>query len=166
MKIKTDEISLSILENKKVRFFLKRIDLVHPNISGNKWYKLKYNILKAKQDNFNSLLTFGGAYSNHIVATSFAARENNMSSIGVIRGDQILPLNPSLSIAKKNGMKFKYIDRSAYRSKNESPLIDSLREEFGDFYFLPEGGTNKLALRGVEEIIVHPQYSSWSLDND
>ena len=102
MKIKTDEISLSILENKKVRFFLKRIDLVHPNISGNKWYKLKYNILKAKQDNFNSLLTFGGAYSNHIVATSFAARENNMSSIGVIRGDQILPLNPSLSIAKKN----------------------------------------------------------------
>ena len=81
MKIKTDEISLPILKDKKVRLFLKRIDLIHPDISGNKWYKLKYNILKVKEDNFDSLLTFGGAYSNHLVATSFAARENNISSI-------------------------------------------------------------------------------------
>ena len=153
MEIKTDEISLSILEDKKVRLFIKRIDLVHPNISGNKWYKLKYNILKVKEDNFDSLLTFGGAYSNHIVATSFAAKENNISSIGVIRGEPVLPLNPSLSIAKRNGMKFRYIDRSVYRAKHDSILINSLREEFGNFYLLPEGGTNKLALRGVEEII-------------
>ena len=153
MKIKTDEISLPILKDKQVRLFLKRIDLIHPHISGNKWYKLKYNMLKVKEDNFDSLLTFGGAYSNHLVATSFAARENNISSIGVVRGEPILPLNTSLSIAKKNGMKFRYIDRSAYRSKYDSILIDSLREEFGNFYLLPEGGKNKLALRGVEEII-------------
>ena len=93
MKIKTKEISHPLLKEKEIKLFIKRIDLIHPFISGNKWYKLKYNLLEAKKQNTNTILTFGGAYSNHISATSFAAKEKGFKSIGIIRGEETLPLN-------------------------------------------------------------------------
>ena len=99
MKIKTEEISLSILNQKKVRLFIKRIDLANNKISGNKYYKLKYNLVEAKRQKAKSLLTFGGAYSNHILATSYVAKENGFKSIGIIRGEERLPLNPTLAFA-------------------------------------------------------------------
>jgi 1-aminocyclopropane-1-carboxylate deaminase len=153
MQIKTEEISSTLLKEKKVRLFIKRIDAIHQHISGNKWYKLKYNLLEAKKQNKNTLITFGGAYSNHIAATASAAKENNFRSIGIIRGEEHLPLNPTLKFAKEQGMEIHYISRAEYKLKNTEEFIDNLKEKFGDFYLIPEGGTNELAIKGTAEII-------------
>jgi len=153
MKIETNEISLGVLNEKKVRLFIKRIDKIHPYVSGNKWFKLKYNLIEAKKKGFNTLLTFGGAYSNHILATSFAAKENGFSSIGIIRGEEHLPLNPTLRIAINNGMKIHYVNRRYYRDKTSSDFLKKLKARFGDFYLLPEGGSNALAIKGAAEIL-------------
>ena len=153
MKIKTKEISHPLLKEKEIKLFIKRIDLIHPFISGNKWYKLKYNLLEAKKQNTSTVLTFGGAYSNHISATSFAAKEKGFKSVGIIRGEETLPLNDTLDFAKKQGMSIHYVGRSEYRRKHTDNFIDKLKEKFGNFYLLPEGGTNELAVKGAQEIL-------------
>ena len=153
MKIKIEQISLPILEKKRISLFVKRIDLIHKYISGNKWYKLKYNVQEAKDKSEDTLLTFGGAYSNHIVATACIARENGLKSVGVIRGEESFPLNPSLSIALENGMRLKYISRKKFRLKDQSGFIENLQREFGSFYIIPEGGTNILGVKGAEGIL-------------
>jgi 1-aminocyclopropane-1-carboxylate deaminase/D-cysteine desulfhydrase-like pyridoxal-dependent ACC family enzyme len=104
MKIESQEISLPILKEKDVCLFVKRLDKIHPFISGNKWFKLKYNLIEAKKLGHDTLLTFGGAYSNHIAATAFSAKEKRFKSIGIIRGEEHLPLNPTLRFARENGM--------------------------------------------------------------
>lgn len=133
--------------------FVKREDLIHPYLSGNKWYKLKYNLQEAKRLKKDSLLTFGGAYSNHIYSTSAAGKIINLDTIGIIRGEEHTPLNPTLSFAKANGMKLFYLNRKSYRKKNSSEIINELEIKFGDFYLLPEGGTNELAVKGCREIL-------------
>ena len=153
MKIETKEISLSLLDEKEVRLFIKRIDKIHPFVSGNKWFKLKYNLLEAKKQGLNTLLTFGGAYSNHISATAFAAKEKGINSIGIIRGEEHLPLNPTLRFAIDNGMKLHYISRSNYKEKTSANFLEALKNQFGDFYLIPEGGTNELAIQGATEIL-------------
>ena len=153
MKIETKEISLPVLDEKEVRLFIKRIDKVHPFISGNKWFKLKYNLLEAEKQGLNTLLTFGGAYSNHIAATAFAAKEKGFKSIGIIRGEEHLPLNPTLRFATENGMKLHYVSRSYYREKTNADFLKNLKVQFGDFYLIPEGGTNELAIQGAAEIL-------------
>jgi 1-aminocyclopropane-1-carboxylate deaminase len=153
MKIETEEISIPIVKQKKVRLFIKRIDKAHPFVSGNKWYKLKYNLIKAKEKGFKTFLTFGGAYSNHIAATAFAAQEKGFKSIGIIRGEEHLPLNSTLRFARENGMELHYVSRSDYRQKATQDFIRNLRNRFGDFYLLPEGGTNDLAIKGTAEIL-------------
>ena len=153
MKIETKEISLPLLDEKEVRLFIKRIDKIHPFVSGNKWFKLKYNLLEAKKQGLNTLLTFGGAYSNHIPATAFAAKEKGISSIGIIRGEEHLPLNPTLRFAIDNGMKLHYISRSNYKEKTSANFLEALKNQFGDFYLIPEGGTNELAIQGAKEIL-------------
>ena len=122
-------------------------------MSGNKWYKLKYNIEEAKKLGHNTLLTFGGAYSNHIYAVAAAGKVFNLKTIGIIRGEEHLPLNPTLSFAKGQGMEIHYLNRTLYRNKNSTELIDYLKQKFGKFYLLPEGGTNTLAVKGCSEII-------------
>lgn len=133
--------------------FIKREDLNHHLISGNKWHKLKYNINEARKQNKHTLLTFGGAYSNHIYAVAGAGRIFGFKTIGVIRGEEHLPLNPTLSFAKENGMQLHYLDRASYRKKINPEIINLLQKMFGDFYLLPEGGTNELAVKGCSEII-------------
>ena len=137
----------------KVKVFIKREDLLHPIISGNKWRKLKYNLIEAKIRGLNTLLTFGGAYSNHIHATSFAGKLFGFKTIGLIRGEEHLPLNSTLEFAKKHGMEIHYIDRQTYRNKREKSVLNLIRKKFGDFYLLPEGGSNILAVKGCVEII-------------
>lgn len=139
---------------------MKREDKIHPFVSGNKFRKLKYNIFEAEANNKKVLLTFGGAYSNHIVATAVAANQNNLSSIGVIRGEElqenlekILSENSTLREAHKNGMKFYFVSRETYRNKSDISFLNQLREKYGDFYLIPEGGTNQLAVKGCEEIL-------------
>ena len=133
--------------------FLKREDLIHPTISGNKWRKLKYNLVEACDSGNDTLLTFGGAYSNHIHAVSSASKIFDFKSIGVIRGEQYLPLNPTLNFASNNGMRLHYVNRENYRKKTEKAFTKELNNLFGSFYLIPEGGTNKLAVKGCTEII-------------
>ena len=135
---------------------MRREDLIHPFISGNKYRKLKYNLQKAKALNKNTLLTFGGAYSNHIAATAYAGKSYGFNTIGIIRGEELkdkVESNPTLKFAKSCGMQFKFVTREVYRSKLENDFIENLKLEFGDFYLVPEGGTNQLAIKGCEEIL-------------
>jgi len=141
---------------KDVELTMKREDKIHANISGNKYRKLKYNLIAAKENNFDTLLTFGGAYSNHIAATAAAGAEFGFKTIGIIRGNELedkIAENPTLKFAQKCGMKFKFITRASYRNKTDPPFINDLKNEFGNMYILPEGGTNKLAIKGCEEIL-------------
>jgi 1-aminocyclopropane-1-carboxylate deaminase len=151
--ILTQKIKIS---NSKPSLFIRREDLIHPFISGNKFRKLKYNLAQAKAENHHTLLTFGGAFSNHIAATAFAGKEYGFKTIGIIRGDELeskILINPTLKFAQECGMQFKFVTREKYRHKTEADFIESLKYEFGDFYSIPEGGTNEFAVQGCEEIL-------------
>ena len=141
------------LKKNKVELFIKREDLTDPFISGNKYRKLKYNLINAKENGFETLLTFGGAYSNHIHAVAYAGFKFGFKTIGIIRGEETKPLNPTLEDAASFGMDFHYISRSDYRRKNEQDFISWLEKEFGKFYLIPEGGSNTLAVKGCTEIL-------------
>lgn len=135
---------------------IKRDDLNHSFISGNKLRKLKYNLLQAKAENKQTLMTFGGAFSNHIAAVAYAGKEQGFKTIGVIRGDELfdrIEENPTLKFAQENGMQFEFVTREDYRHKSEIAFIEKLKDKFGDFYLIPEGGTNELAVKGCEEIL-------------
>lgn len=147
------EIFEPILQKKQVRLFVKREDLTDHFISGNKWYKLKYNLIEAEKLGYKTLLTFGGAFSNHIHATAAAGKNFGFKTIGIIRGEEHLPLNPTLSSVKDNGMLIEYIDRKSYRNKYNDELINKFKNKFGNFYLIPEGGSNNLAIKGCAEII-------------
>ncbi|MDW7694814.1 pyridoxal-phosphate dependent enzyme [Flammeovirgaceae bacterium SG7u.111] len=136
-----------------VELLVKRDDLIHPTVSGNKWRKLKYNISEARDKRFDTLLTFGGAFSNHIYATAAGGRLFRLNTIGIIRGEETKPLNNTLEFAISQGMKLHYMDREKYRKKTSPEVIAELKERFGNFYLVPEGGSNNLAVRGVAEII-------------
>ncbi len=129
------------------------MDLVHPEVSGNKFFKLKYNLEEAVKSGYDTILTFGGAYSNHIYATAKAAEASGLKSIGIIRGEELSELNPTLKSAKESGMRLEFISRSDYRRKAEPEFIKLLDEKFGEFFLIPEGGTNSLAILGTGEIL-------------
>lgn len=145
------ELQDSLSDMAGIRLLMKCEYLNHPFISGNKWWKLKYNLEEASILGCKKLLTFGGAYSNHIYATAAAAHELEFESIGIIRGEENLPLNPTLAFARAKGMDLHYVSREEYRRKTEPDFLKGLKELFGDFYLIPEGGTNTLAVRGVAE---------------
>jgi 1-aminocyclopropane-1-carboxylate deaminase len=135
---------------------IKREDLIHPIVSGNKFRKLKYNLIQAKAENQHTLLTFGGAFSNHIAAVAFTGKEQDFKTIGIIRGEELrnkISENPTLQFAQDCGMQLKFVTREAYRQKTETDFLRNLRTKFGAFYVIPEGGTNELAVKGCEEIL-------------
>ena len=148
-----EEVNDTFLKERKIFLFIKREDLNHPQMSGNKWYKLKFNIQEARDQGKETILTFGGAYSNHIYAVAAAGKIFNFKTIGIIRGEEHNPLNPTLSFVKESGMELFYLNRELYRKKNLPEVYDGLNKIFGDFYLLPEGGTNELAVKGCSEII-------------
>ena len=130
-----------------------RLDLIHPEISGNKWFKLKYNLEQAKKENKNTIITFGGAFSNHIAATAVACKLNELKSIGIIRGEETSADNSTLQLAKQNGMKLLFVSREEYSQKNDSGYLQRLRYMYPEAYIIPEGGDNKLGQKGCEEIL-------------
>jgi len=152
-EIPTQTLSFPLFQEKTVSVSVLRLDLVHPELSGNKFFKLRYNLLDARKKGFNRILTFGGAYSNHIYATAAAGKLVDMETIGVIRGELVQPLNPTLEAAAKFGMKLYPMDRSVYRNKDEVQVLDELLRRFGRAYLIPEGGTNTLAIAGCREIL-------------
>jgi len=137
---------------------VKREDLVHPYLSGNKWRKLKYNLLEALKQQNRKLLTFGGAHSNHIYATAAAGKLFDLQTIGIIRGHELDATNETLAFAKACGMGLKFISRQDYKNKAENSFLQHLKGEFGDFYLIPEGGTNTFAVKGCEEILSRADY--------
>lgn len=143
------------IEYRHQRISIKRLDLIHPQISGNKFFKLKYNLLAAQQQGFEKVLTFGGAYSNHIAATAFAAHKFGFQSLGMIRGEELAqrPFNPTLATAQQFGMQLEFISRNAYRQKDQPDFLQHLQQQYPDFYLIPEGGTNALAVQGCREIL-------------
>lgn len=148
-----EKIEDDFLSDRGITLYLKRDDLIEEEISGNKWRKIKYNLEEFFQRGDERILTFGGAYSNHIRAVAAAGKNFAFKTIGVIRGDEFETLNPSLSFAKECGMELHFITREGYKSKNDPEFIKSLKKRFGDFYLLPEGGSNKFALQGCAEIV-------------
>lgn len=141
-----------IFSERKIRFFVKRDDLTDEHISGNKFFKLKYNLIVAAEKGYKTLLSFGGAYSNHIYALASAGKRFGFNTIGVIRGEEHLPLNPTLEFAKECGMNFYYLSRTDYRKKYSDEILERLKQNFGEFYLIPEGSSNYLAVKGCTEI--------------
>ncbi len=134
---------------------VKRLDLVHPQISGNKFFKLKYNFAQAKRLGLRKVLTFGGAYSNHIAAAAFAAHACGFESAGIIRGQELAEraLNNTLQTAHMFGMQLQFISREQYRLKQDSAFLAQLQQDYPEHYIIPEGGTNSLAIQGCQEIL-------------
>ena len=148
------------------QLYLKRDDELHPLVSGNKWRKLKYNLAEARRLGHHTLLTYGGAYSNHIYALAAAGREYGFSTIGIIRGEDHRERDtPTLAFARQQGMRLHFITRHQYRNLSDVVFQQDLQHRFGLFYALPEGGTNELAVQGTAEIIPEIiQQSQWVPD--
>lgn len=151
-------LDIQQLQNIKLtsQLWLKPEYEIHPEVSGNKFRKLKYNLEAAIREGFEGVLTFGGAFSNHIAATAAAGKLLDISTVGIIRGEELdkdIDLNPTLSYAKASGMDLEFISRAAYRNKNEVSFLKSLNIKYPNFYIIPEGGTNARAVRGCSEIL-------------
>ena len=134
---------------------------IHPTISGNKYRKLKYNIKAVLDGNFEGVLTFGGAFSNHIAATAAAGKALNISTIGIIRGEELadeIENNTTLGYAKSCGMGLEFISRTEYRKKDEISFLKTLQNKYPNYYIIPEGGTNSLGVMGCEEILSETDY--------
>lgn len=136
-----------------ITLYLKRDDLIHPHVSGNKWRKLKYNLLEAEKQGYQTLLTFGGAYSNHIAAVAAAGSAMGFETIGIIRGEELrVDSNATLHFADQCGMKLLFVSREYYRDK------EALAQMVGTgCYMIPEGGSNALAIKGVVEVVAEIQ---------
>ena len=154
--IPTERILLPEVVEGGITLDIRREDLLHPLISGNKFRKLKYNLVQAEKEGHDTLLSFGGAFSNHIAAVARAGKEFGFRTIGIIRGEELEAnpqANPTLGRAIQDGMQLKFVSRKQYREKTESDFHVALYREYGRFYLLPEGGTNALAVKGCEEIL-------------
>ena len=151
-------LSIKTLENIRLnaQVSLKPDYLIHPTVSGNKYRKLKYNLQKVQSENYRGILTFGGAFSNHIAATAAAGQALHIPTVGIIRGEELaskIELNPTLKYAQSCGMHLEFVSRSVYKQKTESAFLKTLLEVYENFYILPEGGTNALAIQGCQEIL-------------
>ncbi|MEZ4905243.1 MAG: pyridoxal-phosphate dependent enzyme [Spirosomataceae bacterium] len=150
----TAQTPLQIVEDpifieRGIKLYIKRDDLIHPLVSGNKWRKLKYNFLEAEKLKFDTLFTFGGAYSNHIAAVAAAGQATDFKTIGIIRGEELNEAsNSTLRFAANCGMKLIFVSRSDYKDK------EYLVQLYGQGCFIiPEGGSNPLAVRGISEVM-------------
>ncbi|HLC83499.1 MAG TPA: pyridoxal-phosphate dependent enzyme [Bacteroidia bacterium] len=161
--IPLQKVNSDFISSKEVELFVYRLDLNHPQISGNKLYKLKYNLEEAKKQHKKTILTFGGAFSNHIAATAAAGKEYGFYTVGIIRGEEPSELNSTLKFAKKCGMELHFVSRNLYQDKQA--LNKYISENFSEshlpplrgglgrgFYLIPEGGSNELGIIGCKEI--------------
>ena len=139
--------------NKEIEVFIKRLDLIDPFISGNKLFKLKHNVDRALLEKKNMLITFGGAFSNHILATAAYAKKKNIDCLAIVRGEEYSELNPLLTLAKEYGMNFCFVSRKEYAKRNDNNYVSELIRKYKKAFIVPEGGNNKLGVSGAEEIL-------------
>jgi 1-aminocyclopropane-1-carboxylate deaminase len=149
--IQYNEVIWEIENDQSIAFTVARLDALHPFVSGNKFFKLKYNLEAAITQKRQGILTMGGAYSNHLAATAWACAANGLSSIGLIRGEIIQPLNATLQFCVEQGMQLIPVDRADYQHK--SYRIQQLIETFNAYFFVPEGGANAEGMKGCSEIL-------------
>jgi D-cysteine desulfhydrase len=152
-KANIDQLHLPQLAEMQVAVDVLRLDRIHPVISGNKWFKLKYYLQEALTKRHQTLLTFGGAYSNHVVAVAYAAHASGLSSIGVIRGEERISLSHTLQTAKQYGMQLHFVSREAYRMKASESFLAQLSNQFSDYFLIPEGGAGEAGRKGSKEIL-------------
>lgn len=153
-----EKIETSLSQEYGVELWIKRDDLIHEAISGNKYRKLKHNLNHLKNNGFEELITFGGAHSNHIAAVAYLCKEKNFQCTGIIRGEQPKQLSPTLVEAQEKGMILKFVSRSDYRLKNDPAYLDQLKKNHPNAFIIPEGGANELGVKGCEEIILECQH--------
>jgi 1-aminocyclopropane-1-carboxylate deaminase len=149
--ISTIPLNSSLYSEKKLEVDVARLDLLHPVVSGNKYFKLKHNIEKALNENASGIITFGGAYSNHLAATAFACREAKLKSIAVVRGEEAPSLSHTLIFCKEMGMQLQFVSRDDYSNKEK--LYHLYQKNYPDFYLVPEGGDNEAGEKGCTEIL-------------
>ncbi len=162
------QLSSPLFDEYQIEVWMKRDEMNHPTVQGNKWHKLKLNLNEAVRQQKDTLLTFGGAYSNHIAATAAAAQQAGLKSIGFIRGEELAlspdKWSPTLKLAQKNGMTLHFISRTDYREKNRPDTQQKLQFEFPLAYIIPEGGSNILAVQGFESLVsdIEIQCPDWT----
>ncbi len=155
----------TIQVDSSTRINIKRLDQIHPQISGNKFFKLKYNFLEAQRLGYKKILTFGGAYSNHIAATAYAAHRFDFDSIGIIRGEELANKEPNhtLKTAQQFGMQLHFVSREKYRLKDTEIFLKELQKQYPNTYIIPEGGTNDLAIQGCREILSEDDLANYDV---
>lgn len=151
--ISYNTVEWQLKNGKSFCFTVARLDLLHPFISGNKYFKLKYNLLAASEQHKHGIITMGGAYSNHLAATAFACDEQGMISVGIVRGEVIEPLNPALSFCRKHNMKLISVSRDDYAAASEA--VQKIIMQHPHLLFVPEGGNNEMGIKGCKEILQH-----------
>ena len=151
--IPVQQIKDPLLEERGVSLSVLRADLVHPIISGNKWFKLKHNLIRAREQGCSTLLSFGGAWSNHLHALAEAGRLFDFHTLGLIRGELHSELNACLTDTVNAGMQLEGISRTLYKQKQSADFLLDLKQRFGKFYLIPEGGANWEGVRGCAEIV-------------
>ncbi len=148
------EVHFSPLKNYDIQLFIKRDDLIHAEVSGNKWRKLKYNIAYAQEAKLNGVLTFGGAFSNHLVATAAACQMEGLKSVGIVRGEELhASSNETLKRCQDYGMELMFVSRAKYAERYERPYLEELKAQFPGFHIVPEGGANYYGMIGCQEIL-------------
>ncbi len=148
-----DELENPVLEKKNIKLQLARLDKIHPVISGNKLFKLHYFIDEAMQSNHKTMVSFGGAYSNHLVAIAFAGKESGLKSIGIVRGEEPKNLSHTLQQCLQYGMQLQFITRNEYKNTGQPDFINNLKLKYGDFTLVPEGGYHPLGAAGASLIM-------------
>jgi 1-aminocyclopropane-1-carboxylate deaminase/D-cysteine desulfhydrase-like pyridoxal-dependent ACC family enzyme len=147
------QLSLPLFLSNEVSVFVKRDDLIHSEISGNKWRKLNLNLLHALENNYKGILTFGGAHSNHLSATAFVGKQNGLKTIAIVRGDANVPMSETLLFCEDNEMQLIFESRENYRKRNDVSYLRVWQQKHPDYFIIPEGGANTLGVKGCEEII-------------
>jgi 1-aminocyclopropane-1-carboxylate deaminase len=148
-----DEVTAFFPNSRGIRIFILRLDVMHPIISGNKWFKLKYNLEAAHNGNFRQVITFGGAYSNHLIATAVASSAAGFSSVGIVRGVHAQQnLTPTMQACRQQGMRLHFVSREAYALRDDTQFLQDIEDLFGNSYIIPEGGNNDAGRKGAGEI--------------
>lgn len=146
-------LSLSKLIKRNITIGLLRLDTIHRNVSGNKWFKLKENVKLAQENHYDTILTFGGAYSNHLSATAAAAKLLGIKAIAIVRGMEFADkLNPTLLFCKAQEMKLHFVSREEYKLKSQPEFLQTISEQYKHPYIIPEGGNNAAGVNGAELI--------------
>lgn len=152
---KLQQLAHPVLNQQKITISVLRLDLHQPLLSGNKYFKLKYNLEQARQQGYKQVLSFGGAFSNHLHALAMAGQQYGLATVGVVRGEKTSPLNATLQDASDAGMELCYVSREEYRKRNNSEYLDRLQQRYPDSIIIPEGGSNLLGVKGCMEIVDH-----------